>query len=117
MSDEVKTEITAKNGVVTVLRTQQVDAILDLNRRALNNEPTMPNFRSRRRHVAEIPFIVAEQWFKEGINMLSADPDMEKAWQRKLNDPDYRRLRVTSGRTRVGRARSNYAPLNLLKLR
>ncbi len=111
---EIKTEITASNGKITVLRTQQVDAILALNRRAFNDVPTWrPNSRMRRRHVAEIPFAVAEKWLQEGVNVFSADPDMQAAVQRKLNDPEYRYLRVCPGKVRVGDARMNYAPATL----
>jgi hypothetical protein len=107
---EVKTEIKAKDGVITVLRSQEVDAILKLNRRAFNDVPTWrPNSRATRRRVAEIPFAVAEQWMQEGINVFSADPDMQRAVQRKLNDPEYKDLRTCPGKVRIGRAGMNYA--------
>jgi hypothetical protein len=100
---EVKTEITAKNGVVTVLRSQQVDAILALNKRAFNDAPTWRPYASGRkdvplRRVAEIPLVVVEQWFKEGINIYSPDPDMQKAFRKKLND--YNKLSAHLSRPR-----------------
>lgn len=119
---EMKTSIKAKDGKIAVLQTQQVEAIIALNQRAFNDVPTWrPYSRGRRevarRYVAEIPEIVIERWFKEGINFYSADPDMQRKVAQKLNDPEYRYLRTSPGRIRLGRARTNYAPPNLLKLK
>lgn len=102
---EIKTEIKAEGGKVTVLRTQQVDAILKLNKRAFNEAPTWRPYSSGRRdvpirHVADVPVILIEQWFKEGINAFSPDPDMQKAFRKKLNDYNYRHLRTYPGRIR-----------------
>lgn len=104
---EIETKITAKDGKITVLRTQQVDAILELNKRAMNDAPTWRPWASgrkdvSRRRVAEIPVAVAEQWMKEGINIFSKDPDMQKAFRKKLNDYNYRYLRTYPGRIREG---------------
>ena len=102
---EIKTEITAKDGKVTVLRTQQVDAILDLVKRERNEVTSWRPYGSgrkdiSRRHVAEIPLGVVEQWMKEGINIYSPDPDMQKAFRKKLNSPEYAYLRTFPGRIR-----------------
>lgn len=102
---EIKTEITAKDGKVTILRTQEVDAILKLNRAAFNDAPTWRPYASGRkdvalRRVAEIPLAVVEQWMQEGINIYSPDPDMQKAFRKKLNDYNYKYLRTYPGRVR-----------------
>lgn len=104
MSD-VKTKITAKNGIVTVKRTQDVEPILNANRAEMNEAPTWRPYASRRgrnlRKVAEIPNIVVEKWLKEGINIFSPDPEMQKKFRQKLNDYNYRYLRTYPGRMRV----------------
>ena len=102
---EIKTEIKAEGGKITVLRWQQVDAILDLIKRERNEVTTWRPYGSgrrdvSRRHVAEIPLAVVEQWFKEGINIFGPDRDMQKAFRKKLNDPDYAYLRTFPGRLR-----------------
>ncbi len=44
--------------------------------------------------VANIPMVVAEQWRKEGFNILHED---HNAIAKRLNDPDYSKLRVKKG--------------------
>lgn len=105
MSDEIKTTITAKDGQVAIYREQDVEATLNANRAALNEAPTWRPYGSGKkdvsiRKVAEIPCIVAEQWFKEGINIFSPDPDMQKKFRQKLNDYNYRYLRTYPGKIR-----------------
>jgi hypothetical protein len=103
---EIKTTITAKNGEVCVYREQDVEAILNRNRAEINEAPTWRPYASGRkdvsiRKVAEIPLVVAEQWMKEGFNILSPDPDMQKKLRQKLNDPEYAYLRTYPGKVRV----------------
>lgn len=99
----VKTTITAKDGKVTIYREQDVEAIIKANKAALNAAPTWRPYSggSRLRFVADIPVTVVEQWMKEGINMLSPDPDMQRAWRRKLDDYTNRDLRTFPGRLGV----------------
>lgn len=102
---EIKTEIKAKNGQVTVYREQDVEACLDANRSEANEAPTWRPYASGRkdislRKVAEIPCIVVEQWLKEGVNIFSKDPDMQKKFKQKLNDYNYRYLRTFPGQLR-----------------
>jgi hypothetical protein len=78
-----------------VRRTQDVEAILDENKRlATLNDGYSPD-RSFRR-VASIPMSVIEQWMKEGINIF--DKNCAQAIRRKLNSPDYLYLRTAPGR-------------------
>ena len=108
MSDEtaVSTEIKASNGELVIKRTQDTEPILELNGREMNEAPTWRPYASGKkdvpmRKVAEIPLIVVEQWLKEGINIFSPDPDMQKKFRQKLNDPNYRYLRTYPGKVRL----------------
>lgn len=103
MTDEIKTQITAKNGEVCVYREQDVEPILNANRALINDAPSWrPYAGANIRKVASIPCIVAEQWLKEGINIFSPDPDMQKKLRQKLNDYNYRYLRTYPGKVREG---------------
>jgi hypothetical protein len=102
---DITTKIMAKDGQVCVYREQDVESVLKANQVAMNEAPTWRPYASGRkdvalRHVAEIPAILAEQWFAEGINIFSADPDMQKKFRKKLNDWNYRKLRTYPGRLR-----------------
>jgi hypothetical protein len=99
---EVKTTIKAKNGVVVVHRMQDVEPYLKANEAEFNEAPTWrPYAKSKGRNlrkVADIPNIVVEQWMKEGVNIFSNDPDMQKKVRKKLDDYTNRRLRTYPGR-------------------
>lgn len=48
-------------------------------------------------HVGSIPTVVLEEWAREaGINVMSKE--MDEVIMRKLNDPDWAKLRVAKGR-------------------
>lgn len=105
-SFEIKTEIKANNGELTVYREQDVEPVLNANRAALNEVTSWRPFGSGRkdvsiRKVADIPNIVVEQWLKEGLNIFSPDPDMQKKFRQKLNSPEWRYLRTFPGKIRV----------------
>lgn len=106
MTDAIKTTIKAQDGKVGIYREQEVDGILDAVKAERNEVTSWRPYSSGRkdvsmRHVAEIPNLVAEQWLKEGINIFSPDPDMQKKFRQKLNSPEYRYLRTFPGRVRV----------------
>jgi len=46
-------------------------------------------------HFAEIPNGVIELWAKEGLDVFSNDPAMQKRILRKLHDPEWKYLRTT----------------------
>jgi hypothetical protein len=74
-----------------VRRSQDVEAILDENKRLASlNDGYSPSRDFRR--VASIPMTVIEQWMKEGINIF--DRNCDEAIRRKLNSPEWRRLRT-----------------------
>lgn len=105
MTAEVTTEIKANNGELVIKREQDVEPILDANRREINEVTSWRPYASGRkdvalRKVAEIPNVVIERWMKEGINIFSPDPDMQKKFKAKLNDPDWKWLRTFPGRLR-----------------
>lgn len=104
--DDMKTKITCKNGELVVHREQDTTPYIDANKRAMHCAPTWRPYaakrgRSQLRKVAEIPNIVAEQWFKEGINIFSPDPAMQKRVREKLDSNEYQHLRTYPGQLGV----------------
>ncbi len=78
-----------------VRRSQDVEAILDENKRLASlNDGYSPSRDMRR--VAPTPMTVIEQWMKEGINIF--DRNCAEAIRRKLNSPEWRYLRTAPGR-------------------
>jgi len=77
-----------------VRRSQDVEPILDENKRLMTLNDGYTRDRSMRR-VASIPMTVVEQWMKEGINIF--DKNDAQAVRRKLNSADYRYLRTAPG--------------------
>ena len=87
-------------GQVTVERVQDVEAILDNNKRSLNDGTNGYSKSKDLKRVASIPLVVIEQWMKEdGVNFLSLQgTDREKYLRKKLNDPNNKWLRTSGGR-------------------
>lgn len=73
---------------------QDVQPFLDANREAQNHcNPNSPS--GDLRMVARIPPIFAQKWFdEEGLDIWSADPDVQRAIDQKLNSDEYRWLRT-----------------------
>ena len=69
-----------------VLKANKAQQSLSLNQR-FGNEMM--------HHVAEIPMGVVVAWMKEGVDIMSSDPDMKKRVRRKLDDPEWRYLKST----------------------
>ena len=53
---------------------------------------------STARRVAHVPNIIIVKWLQEGLNIFDPDPEMQKRYRAKLNDPDWRWLRTAPGR-------------------
>ena len=72
---------------------QDVEPILDRNK-ALQNEPQ--SRRSDFRHIGTIPNVILLKWMNEdGADVMRMNGDeFGKFIRRKLNDPDWRHLRV-----------------------
>lgn len=94
---DVKTALKARNGQLVVKRTQDVEPILDYNKRMQASQAGGWRRASGQtmRKLAEIPNIVIEQWLKEGFNALSA-PVSEL--RKKLDDPNWSYLKTIPGR-------------------
>src|SRR5256885_2004425 len=50
------------------------------------------------RRVAHVPNIVIVKWLQEGLDIFDPDPEMQKRYRAKLNDPDWRWLRTAPGK-------------------
>ncbi len=93
----VKTAITARNGVLSVYREQDVEPILDHNKRM--QADGVGGWRragkTSRRQVAEIPNIVIEAWLKEGFNFFRCT---ENELRKKLDEPNWSYLKTIPGK-------------------
>lgn len=94
---EITTKFQRDNGRIVVVRSQDVGAYLEQNRRERNDFQKRRNEKMRK--VAEIPLIVAEAWMREGINIF--DNNDNKKIQQKLNSNEYAYLRTSPGRCAV----------------
>lgn len=93
----IATAIKCRNGELIVKRTQDVEPILDHNK-ALQADQVggwRRSAKQRRRHIAEIPNIVIEQWLKEGFNVFQVSA---RELRKKLDDPHWSYLRTIPGR-------------------
>lgn len=88
------------DGKLEIARTQDVEKILDENKRRMNAAPNVNSGQVFTEEVfnkvASIPMVVVEQWLAEGIDVFN--PEHHKAVMRKLNDPEYRYLRTLPGK-------------------
>ena len=82
---------------LTIRRLQDVKATLNDNKANFNQHDGIKFNDSKGLHqVARIPHILIEKWLREeGFNWMTAS-DADK--RKKLNDPDYRYLRVRPGK-------------------
>jgi len=96
MSDPVKTKFNYDHETDNVIlhSTQDVQPLLELNKKELNNDSMYGGVAtSGMRKVASIPLIVIEKWKRElGIDIMDKN-DMPKI-KKLLNDPEYRWLRT-----------------------
>jgi len=96
MSNPIKT--TAKydhdTDSIVVNRVQDVQPILDLNKKELNGDSMYgPQTNNGMRKVASIPLVIIEKWKRElGVDIFNKD-HMPKVKQL-LNDPEYKWLRT-----------------------
>lgn len=84
----------------TFLRVQDVEDILDDNKR-LQNEAQRSDWH---RHIATIPNIFLEKWLHEELDrgrvgLKIGTKEFDEIIKRKLQDPDYRHLRTDSRHT------------------
>jgi len=50
------------------------------------------------RHVAEIPSVLWHIWAEDMGDPRTGDPEVQKRWTKRLNDPEWRFLRVDDGK-------------------
>ncbi|HET9868392.1 MAG TPA: hypothetical protein VFQ06_13930 [Nitrospira sp.] len=108
--DDMTTRMEARNGKLLVVRSQDVAPYLRENASEYNSHSDWRPYASGKkdrtlRKVAEIPNIVVEQWLKEGVNIFSNDPDMQRKVRLKLDDYTNRKLRTMPGKMGVARTR------------
>jgi hypothetical protein len=93
------TEYFSRGGKLTIRRSQDVEPYLVQNQQELNARSSKARVGIASGvgvKVASIPPALVEKWLKEeGFNIFTAS-EVEIA--RKLNDPDYRKLRTAHGR-------------------
>lgn len=83
---------------IHVIRTQDVQGQVDANQAEYNSHSDLKSSRYGKgpmHKVASIPPGVVEQWMKEGFNIFTAS---DEELRRKLNDPEYKKLRTMPGR-------------------
>ena len=95
MTEATKTHLKVKDGSLTVHTCQDVEDIIEHNKR-LKSEPQKSDWG---RHIATIPNNVLMQWLTEewargNVNMRMFDEEFNKLVQRKLRDHDWLFLRV-----------------------
>ena len=80
----------------TIIQTvQDVEPLLDINKKALAN--TDKNWKGELHHVASIPLVVWEEWWREfGGNPMSKEN--QPRLMAKLNNKDWCKLRTKEGR-------------------
>lgn len=92
----MRTEIHQDGRLLTVNRVQDVEPILDNNKRLQN----LPQSRhSPFRHIASIPVIVLERWLNEehrrgNLLMRWGSKEFDAMVARKLRDPEWKYLRT-----------------------
>lgn len=96
-STSITTAINCRNGELVVKRTQDVEPILDHNKRrqAEGVGGWRRSHGALRRNIAEIPNIVIEQWLKEGFNIFQVS---ERELRKKLDNPEWSYLKTIPGR-------------------
>ncbi len=93
-------EIVGPNAL-NVKREQDVAPILDFNKACQNDSDFRDGYTPSgdMKHVARIPVVVLEQWYKEAGRPTGGvyGPAMNEVIRKKLNDPDNRFLRTGLG--------------------
>lgn len=93
----ISTFVSFADGKMVVSYTQDVTQSLEANT-VLRNDPSFraAGMKESFLKVASIDPVVQMEWMKEGIDVMN--PDHWPAVKRKLNDPDWQKVRTTTGR-------------------
>jgi hypothetical protein len=95
---QVKTQLIDDGDRMVAKRTQDIEAILDHNKRLQNQSQKFGGYGDARwHHVATIPNVIIEKWMiEDGVNLLAMrSEEFEKFIEKKLRDPDNAWLRTT----------------------
>lgn len=93
----ITTTIFSEDKRVVIVRTQDVEPILEQNKR-LQNSRTRSGYDPKAflNHYAHIPNIVIEHWMKLGINIFNKND--EKKINQLLNSPEWSYLKTVTGK-------------------
>lgn len=91
MSVQTRVSVDSSERLIVVERLQDVEDIIERNKQLQGEKQT-----GDMRLIASIPAIIIERWMKEdGVNYLALPNDeFARLIKRKINDPDYRWLRI-----------------------
>lgn len=81
-----------------VERIQDVEPILEANKRDFNATPETGRYKKPMVLAARIPLIVVEQWLKMGVNIFDPSPETKKKVRQLLNSPEWSYLKTHRGR-------------------
>ena len=98
MPSQVKTRLIDDGDRMVAIRTQDIEAILDHNKRLQNQSQKFAGHgEGRWHHIATIPNVIIEKWMiEDGVNLLAMrGEEFEKFIEKKLRDPDNAWLRTT----------------------
>lgn len=95
MSEIKNTGFWLEDDKIIQRNTQDVEPILDANKRLYNDGDGYTPSRDYRR-AASIPLIVVEQWLREGVDVYNRDHAEEV--KRRLNSSEWAYLRTAPGR-------------------
>jgi hypothetical protein len=84
-----------KSNVLTKVITEDVEPVIDHATDIRNNHDNGFSKSRDFRKIGSIPLIILDQWFKEGFNALSNDPETGKEVKRRLNE--YNKFRTVDG--------------------
>lgn len=94
---EVKTNLKLQDGRMFVVRTQDVEPIVEANKRAFDYDDR--RFKSESfNHVARIPLVVIEKWCNDNGVKYQEFMNDENILRKFLNDPDHKFLRTKPGK-------------------
>lgn len=94
MTVETRFHYRASDDTTIIERVQDVESILEANKREAAAKAQGAKRAKDMRKVASIPLIVVEQWLKQGVDVFN--PEHTVKVKRMLQDPEYRYLRTDS---------------------
>jgi hypothetical protein len=86
----IKERMIEDDGKLHIIRSQDVQSVLDANQRARTGEM---NRKSEMRHAGSIPMVIAEQWSRE-CGAAIGTKEFAGYVKKKLMDGDWAKLRV-----------------------